>query len=245
MSKEIINIDAIILHHVDYKDNDVIVTALSTSGKLHSIYARGIKKLKSKNAAAIQPLMHSHLTLFKGSKQMDTLKHAQYIFNTVEVFNDYDKMLTAFILADMMRKQCEDQIGADPQLYMLLKNALTVLKTQSNTLVLAVYLAKLLQLNGQHLIVDGCGMCGKHHINYISIEHGGFVCHSCLKHNDVYQVSSDGLKLFRYINKVNIEKIDMINFVDDDVSNTLKIMVAFYEHYVGIKISNIEQFIKE
>ncbi|NLY63242.1 MAG: DNA repair protein RecO [Erysipelothrix sp.] len=243
MSKLEVLASALILRQTDYKDNDAIILALSEQGEFISLYARGIKKSMSKNAGGLQAMTFSQLTYFEKTKGLHLLKSAKYINSYVKDLNDYDQMMTAFILVEIITNIQRYQVENNPEIYQAITQALSLLNQVDNTLIIAKLLVIVLELNGQKLIADACAKCGDQKVNYISSDYGGFVCYECLVSNDVEVYSLEVMKLFRYVNKTDLLKLKNNDFKDNDLLECLKIIYSFYNTYTGEYLSNIKHFI--
>ena len=68
MSRNEKSINGIVLKQIDYKDNDAIINVLSSDGKIYGFYARGVKKITSKNANATMAFGYSHFNFFESEK---------------------------------------------------------------------------------------------------------------------------------------------------------------------------------
>lgn len=243
MSKEEVSDIAIILRQQDYRDNDVIVNALSKQGEYLALYARGIKKVVSKNAYALQPFMESELTYFKNSNSLHLLKSAKANKNYFSEFKDYYKVLTAYMLLDVSNTIGNLDIKNNQTLFKLLKDSLKHLATTNNYLLLSFFLVNIMDLLGISLISSYCAICHNKQVNYISVNDGGFICANCLKDNNKHHETLEVLRLFQYINKANIEDLVKFDFKELDFKRLLTIIYEFYVNYSGFYIKNIEAII--
>lgn len=244
MNKEERTIDVIILKQTDYKDNDAIVSALGNDGNYYTFYARGIRKQTSRNAGSLQQLTKSRITYFVNNKGMHLLKTANYIHSFTKNIDDYDKMICAFIVAEAIDKHGRMQVNSEIKLFKLLEQSLEALSTANEYMLLSSLFAKILELRGEALVSDACAICQSQTINYISYNHGGFVCYDCLEDNDVLQNDIELLKLFRYVNKVEISDVNKIPYANNTHKTLLEIMYYFYATYTGEHVKNIKDFIE-
>ena len=111
-------------------------------------------------------------------------------------------------------------------------------------LFLSSFLAQVMKLLGLSLVCDHCAVCSSKKINYISLIHGGFICHNCLETNEKAIYSVEILKLFRLINKAKYSDLLALDIKNDEVNEQLTIMYQFYTDYSGQYINNINEFIE-
>ena len=233
----------LVLKNKPYKENDMLVWIYSREyGKL-TLLAKGVKKMTSKNAPSCQSITLSEFTLIpktglsrliKGSA-VDYFRHikedieleayATYCLEFVDKYtkeNDPDASIyDASLLA---LKYLND--GYEPKLVYLLFNAF------------------ILNVTGSSLEVDQCVSCGRQDlIAGISILNGGFVCQNCLGNYD-RRLDVEVLKGFRYINKIPLEKIDLLHLSTPVINKLVEIMEAFVDEYTGINFKS-RKFIKQ
>lgn len=102
MNSREMTVDVFSLRQTDYKDYDVIVNGIGTDGGYYTFFARGIRKPTSKNASALQPFVFSTIQYFDSNKDMYLLKSASPIKNYYEGFKDYDQMIAAHIIVEVI-----------------------------------------------------------------------------------------------------------------------------------------------
>lgn len=243
MSKDSQILEGIVLRQIEYKDNDVIINVFSNKGKLNSFYARGIKKTTSKNANALQAFCQSEIEYFKKDKGLHTLKRANLVKNYFNDFKDYNKIIIAFVLLDVINDVSALNINNNPQLYQLLLTCLNAINDIDENLILAYFLIKIMQNQGIVLVVDCCAHCLSTKVNYISIVDGGFMCHTCLDNNNINNIYNDIelMKLFRIINKIELKDLDKLDFDKKSYHKLLEVIYLFYNNYTGLRIKNFDK----
>lgn len=243
MSRQEEEIKGIILRQIEYKDNDAIINVLSRQGELYGFYARGIKKVTSKNANAVQVFAYSDIDYFVSQKGLHTLKRAKIIKNYFESFKDYNKIIVAFMLLDVVYDVASLHLGKNPDLFKLLSKSLEEINEVNESLLFAYFLIEIMSKQGIELIVDHCAICQSEKINYISVENGGFICHNCLENNNQSSYNLEVLKLFRTINKISLNDLYLIESSSKDYKTLLKIIYEFYTSYTGLKVKNFEKLL--
>lgn len=244
MNKQEKSVDVFSLRQTDYKDYDAIVNAISKDGEYFTFFARGIRKPTSKNASALQPFVLSNVQYFKSNKDMYLLKSAAPIKNYYEDFHDYDQMIAAHIIAEVIGDISNLLNETNKDIYNLLIDSLYYVKSIDIKLLLSSFLSQVMKQIGLQLVCDECAVCGSKQINYISLEHGGFICHHCLIDNNKAIYSLDILKMFRLIHKVSYEDLENVECEHEVLDDLLMIMYEFYVSYSGLRIKNINHFIQ-
>lgn len=243
MSKNELSCNAIILSVLDYKDNDAIINALSEKGKYLSFYARGIKKVTSKNAYALQAFNNSTIDYFENTKGLHLIKSAKSNINYFNKYDDYNQILIAYTLLSISKDIGSLNENDNQELYTLLKLSLIHLSEVDMNLLLSYFLVNVLDILGIKLVSEHCAICLKKSVNYISVDSGGFICKDCLSDNDKVNYNLDILKLFQYINNCDILDLKKFDFDKEDYKVLLQIIYEYYSTYSGFDIKNIESII--
>ncbi len=81
------------------------------------------------------------------------------------------------------------------------------------------------------------------HISGVSIHSGGFVCQECIGMYD-QKLTVDVLKGFRYINKWQLENIDMLHLEENIIDELMPIMEAYIDEFTGITFQS-RKFIRQ
>lgn len=237
-------IEGIVLKQTEYKENDCILSVLTASGK-ETFYAKGIKKPTSKNSFGCSALSFSRFQYDKKEHGMSSLRTVTTIKNYIANFDDYDKIMIASIMAQMMDEISVDESQNAQILFQLLSNGLDALGTYTNYyLVLAIFLTSVLQELGISLIVDECSGCGLSQINAISIEAGGFVCQECLKHVSSKQYDKKFLQQFRFVNKAELQHIPTLIEYGPYPKELILLLKEFITQYAGISNKSFK-FLKD
>ena len=241
MSRQEESKKGIVLKQIDYKDNDAIINVLSQKGELLSLYARGVKKTKSKNAAAILVFTFAQFDYFLSQKGLHTLKKAKKIENYYEDINDYNKIIVAFMLLDITLSISRLEVEANIELFKLLKSSLSTIKKVNEHILLAYFLIKILKQQGLYLNVDNCSICKSQKVSFISYNNGGFICHNCAKDEKIENYDVEILKIFRIINKIDIDNLPLLEVSEKDSITLVKIVYNFFVNYTGIAIKNFQK----
>ena len=205
--EEVVSLGIVLKTH-PYKESDSLVTVYFKDYGKMTLIARGVKKLKSKNASACQSLTLSEFTFIPRNGLSTMIKASsvdfyRYIKENLEL-EAYASYFMEFVLKN------EEDNQPDLEIFDTLKKSL--------------YNAFILKRCGMALQVDGCVRCLRQdHIAGISLEDGGFVCHDCLSLHDK-QLDKVTLKAFRHINKLTIDSIDQLKVPDESIDLLMEIM---------------------
>lgn len=194
------SIEGLVLKNKPYKENDMLVWIYTkTYGKM-ALIARGVKKMKSKNAPACQTISLGEY-LFVPRKGLSTLIKGSVIDYFTCIKEDIELEAYASYFIEYVYKYVLDN-DPDEECYNNLLLALKYLNSGYDPrLVYLLFNAYILKMTGCALEVEQCSECGdSSHIAGISISGGGFVCKECLGMYDM-RLSIEVLKGFRYINK--------------------------------------------
>ncbi len=241
MNKREETVKGIVLRQIEYNDNAAIISVLSKKGELLSLYARGVKKVTSKNASAVMVFVYSDFEYFFNQKGLHTLKRAKVLNNYFDKFSDYNKIIVAFMLLDIVFDVANLDTMANPDLFKLLINSFEMINEIDETLLLTYFLIEVMKSQGIELIADQCAICQSKKINYISIENGGFICHKCLANSNNTYNKLEMLQLFRSINIITMQDLNVLDFSQNDYKSMLLIIYEFYTSYTGLKVKNFEK----
>ena len=227
------SIEGLVIKNKPYKENDMLVWIYTkTYGKM-ALIARGVKKMKSKNAPACQTISLGEY-LFVPRKGLSTLIKGSVIDYFVHIKEDIELEAYASYFIEYVYKYVLDN-DPDEECYNNLLLALKYLNSGYDPrLVYLLFNAYILKATGCALEVEQCSVCGdSSHIAGISIGSGGFVCKECLGMYDRH-LSIEVLKGFRYINKCSLENIDLLKLDDDVIDQLTEIMNAYIDEFTGL-----------
>ncbi|MCD8027961.1 MAG: DNA repair protein RecO [Erysipelotrichaceae bacterium] len=236
-----VEVEAIILKQIDYKENDQILYIYTKEyGKL-SVLAKGIKKLTSKNARACQQLMMSLLTI-RLKKGMCLLIRATPINYLRHIQESIQSDIIAQYISEYYFRYIEDN-HPDMMEYNYLSQCLNYLNNNMNPLlVYLLFNVFILNHNGVSIYVDGCVICNSSKVVAISLKHGGFVCSQHFEREEVLEAHT--LKALRHICKIPIDKAQQLDISDSTIHQITPIIEAFVDEYTGIHLKT-STFIKQ
>lgn len=172
----------VILKRRNIGENDVILTILTDEFGIIEASARGVKRPKSKLAAAVQPFCYSELSFFH-SKDRFSVNNASAIENFYALRYDVVKVALADYLSELVcyLSPAGEQLDSVKRLYL---NALYLLSQEKRgpRFIKAVCELRLLSLSGFMPDLVCCSECGAFEdvALYFRPEQGTLVCGNCI-----------------------------------------------------------------
>lgn len=238
-----VTVTGFVLKSTDYKESDVILHIYTKDYGKISLIAKGIKKIKSKNASGCQTLTLSEFT-FIPRKGLSTLIKATPITYYRHIKESIELEVYASYCCEFIYKFTQEN-EPNEELYNDFTKALDCLENGYYfTLVYILYNAMILKITGTSLLVDDCAYCNATKgIVGISYTGGGFVCQNCIGEYDV-KYPKEILQAFRHINKYSIQDIDKVTITSECIEALVPIMDHYIEEYTGIVFKTLT-FIKQ
>lgn len=233
----------IILKSMDYRDYDAIVTVYSKEYGKISFLARGIRRMKSKNAGSLLPYTEAEIQFdYHPDKTMFTLKTASTMHMWRHMHEDLEASAAASVIAEASDGLLYQEVK-DESIYDKLFQAMVLLDSKENSVtVISLFLIELMKNSGIVPDVDECVICGNKQVNTISIEDGGFLCQKHMNERGLFQMSASSLKRFRLLVKGGLEHFDLIRDAGDAESEDLKILVEMIRLHAGISMKSFGLF---
>lgn len=228
-------LDAIILSSREYREYDALLSVLTREYGVMQVVARGICKIKSKNASACQPFTYARVQLLiQERRELQGLRSAQIIESYRYIREDLLKQSIASFFCECIEKSRFEQ-----DVFSVLKGSLDALQeTKRPFTVLCLFQSIMNRLHGIEPYVDGCVRCRQTRcIHAISVRDGGFVCRFCHQHFDKAQ-SKERLKCFRLFCKAKWEHYELLAEVSADFQD-FENLYSFFEEHAGIPINSI------
>jgi DNA repair protein RecO (recombination protein O) len=139
---------AIILARTNYGEADRILTLLTPDyGKLR-LYAKGVRRVKSKLAGGIELFSVSQISFIQGRSELGTLVSTRLVTHYGNIVKDIDRTMLGYELIGLMHRVTEDEPEAG--YFVLLNQVFEALDDPLIDLVLVKcwYQAQLLRLSG-------------------------------------------------------------------------------------------------
>lgn len=117
--------EAIVIKRTDFAEADKIITVFSKHyGKIRFL-AKGIRKISSRRAAALEPFNQVILFLAKG-RNLDIVTEAKILNSFAQLRNNLKKVGLAFHFCELVDRLCAEE-EPNPKVFALLKQSLAKL----------------------------------------------------------------------------------------------------------------------
>lgn len=231
--------EGLILRLTPIKEADAMVQAIGKDG-FFSFYARGVRKMTSKNAPSVQECCYGRYSLMVSSQGKLTLKEGAPL-SLLYKGDSLSAMAVGMLLNELTLKVVSEEDASDvyPWLYASLK---AIQEGKEPLTIGIIYFAKVMKETGYGLNVEECVRCArKEGIVGISYEEGGFICKKCLREDDVAvsRPSQKTLKILLYLFRVGLEDLSRVSF---EPSEVLPLYSRFGEHLqytLGISLHSL------
>lgn len=230
----------IVIANREYGEHDAMLHVLCENGAVFTIRAKGIQKVKSKNASACQLFTQSRFLLnFRDASPIQSLRSA-------EIVNSFRHIREDLYLQSIATYMCEavDVSHFEENIYPLLKQSFDNLAKGNDAMgILCLFQSIVNRLHGIEPYVDGCVRCGtQNQIQAISIMDGGLVCKNCLRSQDAIQKPAQ-LKTFRLLCKAEMEHYQILQTLPPFAFTDFLMLYDFFAEYAGVNIRSI-RFLK-
>ena len=237
------HITCLILKSQEYKEADSILTVLTEEYGKITFFARGVRKVHSKNAGQIQlycksDFLYDHVE----GKTSFTLKTASCLNYYRNMKKDLSATIAAGVISETICELLEEGESVDG-IFKMSEKAFQLLNEGGNTdTVLALFLSDLLKVSGLGVHVDSCTLCGSTFVHAISVEDGGFLCEQCAKQKGVPLSSLDELKRFRILGKGGIEYYDLITGLGGAERKDVILLMSILRRHSGVSVRSFELY---
>ena len=201
-------IKALVLRESTYKDNDKILTLLTTDGALVTTKARGVKKLTSRICAACQILAFSEFTLSE-VRGFSTVKEATSIELFLSMRSDIERLSLALYFAQVGEVVAQEDAPSSELLRLLLSALQALCRGRPQMIVKAAFELRLMALGGYTPDVLACAVCGNGVPDRFNVTQALVQCASCGKNaNDLcLPISAGTLDALRYVLDAPMERV--------------------------------------
>lgn len=226
------NIKAIILKREPFRENDTRVVVYSGErGKLELV-ARGTKKIKSKMAGHLEPIILANLMVVRG-RIFDYIGSAVSENCYPEIKGDLRKIKAASRIVSITGKLIKEGEG-DSRIFSLLEETLDIINKNEPRfadcdLLPAFFVLRLLTLLGYKPELYQCVSCQKKIApadNRFSFIKGGIVCSNCSSKEDL-TFSDNCVKVLRMAVLGDLRKIIRLEIKDNLAKEVKKTIGSF------------------
>ena len=193
-------VKALVLRESTYKDNDKILTLLTTDGTLITTKARGVKKLTSRIRAACQILAFSEFILSE-ARGFSTVKEASSLELFLPMRSSIECLSLAMYFAQIGEIVAQEDAPSSDLLRLLLSALQALCKGRSQEIVKAAFELRLMSLSGYSPDVSSCAICGNPSPDRFNVTLSHVQCAACGKEAGelCLPISAGTLDAMRYV----------------------------------------------
>jgi DNA repair protein RecO (recombination protein O) len=241
--------EGIVIRTTDYGETNKVVTLYTREWGKVGVMARGAKKPNSRLSAITQLFTYGNFLVQKGNG-MGSLQQGEIVSSFRSIREDIFLTAYASYIADLTDKATTDEKKANPFLFELLYQTLTLINEGYDCeIVTNIYEMKMLGLFGLHPCLDKCSVCGSTsgHFSF-SIKEGGFLCHRCLDTDPhALNISPATVKLLRLFYYFDLSRLGKIDVKPETKAQLKQVIAAYYDEYSGLRLKTrkfLDQMVK-
>lgn len=231
-------IEGIVVSGVDYKESSKIVNILTPNDGIMGVIARGSKNLKSSLRTNTTILSYGIFYLNYNNRFLPTLTEVDIIDYFKEIRKDLLKTNYSLFLIEL-----STQVYKHEKNNIIYDTLITGLKKINQgydpVIITNIIELKFLENLGIKPNLDHCVNCkSKNNIVTVSSHKGGYICATCVKEEQIYNIKTIKLiKMFYYIDLKKITKID----ISEPIKKELNLFINdYYERYSGLYLRSKE-----
>lgn len=246
-SERLRTVEAVIISHRDFGEADRLVNLFSLEGGKIRALAKGVRKIRSRKAAYLEPFMHSKVVLARG-KTFWIITQADAIHSNLAIRDSLVKTgQSAYVMELADRLSIEEDPA--PAVFRLLVNTLKRINEGGEAFVILRFFELcLLDQAGFRPDLTDCVNCGKKitaRDQYFSVAQGGVLCPACGKLQDhMRKVSVNTLRFLRHFQRSAFSDIADVS-VPSAVQAEMTVLMDGYISSIVERKLNAPDFIKQ
>lgn len=226
-----IKTSGIVLKGTNFGEADKILTIFTERLGKVKVLARGVRKIKSHLAGALEPFILSNLLLHEG-KTFYSISGAEIVESFSTIHDDIEKIARVFFLGELIDNFISSE-EKSTDIFELFLSTLRSLENNSKDILLLTFQLKIIEAAGYKPVLFDCVHC-KQKIepgnNFWDNLEGGIICQKCQnKFHHGKEISDNAIKLLRFIEKNNFNEIDRLK---DDQNIRLEVELIL-KKYIG------------
>lgn len=256
--QSLIKVKGIVTRSVQFKENDKIVTVLTSELGLISVYCHGAKSNKSRFLTPTRLFCYSEFVLTR-KKDFYYIKEADYIEAFFDIVNSIDKLFLGQYFLEVVNEVCVEGERQDEVLRLLL-NSLYALSTDMCGIskIKSTFEIRMCAEMGVSPNLSGCHSCGNSECEsyYIDVLNGDIICRDCLlseseqnrynpdlKTAGTYlSVSPSVLVAMRYVSGCKTERIFSYTLSDEAFNDFSVISEKYLLNQVGKSFKTLDLY---
>lgn len=243
----LINSEAFVITQTDYSEADRLYSVFTRKRGKIKVFARSVRKNRSRKAGHLQPVSLIHLMLAKG-KTFWIITQSDTINAYIPIKDDLAKTAGALYMLELLDRFAPEE---EPliSLFSLVKDTLSRIEEEEDIfLPIKFYELRLLKYTGYMPDLVTCVHCGKEiqaQDQFFSAERGGVICPSCEKQvSHPKKITLSALKYLRYIQRTQYRDIKNINLTNA-VRTEIDAIMLYYLTYITEKKLNTPAFVTQ
>jgi DNA repair protein RecO (recombination protein O) len=225
--------EAIVLHGIDFKEADRILTLYSKEQGKVSVIAKGIRKTTSRLGYGLDHLSHVRLMLAHG-RELDVVTGVELIDGHLSLAGNVEAYAYASHIAELVNRLTQDR-QENRRLFELLSGAIAVISEGVDPGSVARYVEmSLFSLLGYRIELYRCVSCDRELqavANPLSARLGGFLCPSCQGEDRAAILLSVGAqKYLRLLDRGGLEQT-VRRDINEDLRRELELAMIAYARY--------------
>lgn len=200
-------ITGIVLRQIPYGEAEKLFIFITPTGK-QKAFAKGVKKITSKNAAHLEIFTHANVQLVEGHSDRKIIAGAVSKHRFDEFAYDIEKYALAMFACEMVDVFAQEN---DDTAYNELLDFFMYLKTKQYTKnVILLLLNRITYIAGVNPQLENCVTCDAEITPddlFYSYSNGGVVCKYCMRQADIINIDLLTLKILRNVYRQNNKPI--------------------------------------
>lgn len=219
----------IVLKGTSFGEADKILTVFTQRLGKVKVLAKGVRKIKSHLAGALEPFILSELLLHEG-KTFYAISGAEIVASYPQIHSDLPKTSKAFFLGELI-DNFVTETEKMPQIFNLFISALEALEGGARDLFLSGFELKIIEAAGFKPELYYCVHCKNKIVageNFWDGLEGGVICLDCQqKLNHGQKISDQTIKLLRFLEQNNFAKLEKLKLDSETETETEKILKQY------------------
>lgn len=201
--------EAIVLHGIDFKEADRILTLFTREQGKISVIAKGIRKPTSRLGYGLDHLSRVRIMLAHG-RTLDTVTSVELVDGHLELAGNITAYAYASHLSELVNRLTKER-QENRRIFDLLAGAISVLSDGVEPFAVARYFEmSLFSLLGYRIELYRCINCGRDLLavpNALSARLGGFLCPACVQEDrSAIALSVNAQKYLRLLDRGGLEQ---------------------------------------
>lgn len=236
----------IIIRRTNFSEADRILTILTDRlGKVKAI-AKGVRKIKSKMAGALEPYMLVNLQLHEG-KTFFIVTGAEIIEEYKNIHLDVKKTAEAYVVGELIDKFVEENHQAN-EIFEISKEVLKTIDQNEKSFNVIAYELKIIEAAGFKPELYNCLHCKEKLSagdNFWDHVEGGVLCRTCQqKFLHGTNISDEAIKALRFMEQNDFLHIDKLK-IDGDVEKEVDEILTEYIKNILERDIKSRKFLKQ